>query len=86
MAFDIRVQNLLEKKNGLTDHGVATGVKKPSLTDQGMATGVTKFRMGSGGLNLKEKLESVTDADGTVFTLTRVCHILKHSKSPRWYY
>ncbi len=36
MAFDIRVQNVLEKNPDLTDHGVATGV--------------TKFRMASGGL------------------------------------
>ncbi len=50
MAFDIRVQNVLEKKPGLTDCGVATGVKKPGLTDRGVATGVTKFRMAYGGL------------------------------------
>ncbi len=36
MAFDIRVQNVLENNSGLTDRGVATGV--------------TKFRMASGGL------------------------------------
>ncbi len=28
MAFDVRVQNVLEKKPGLTDCGVSTGVKK----------------------------------------------------------
>ncbi len=28
MAFDVRVQNVLEKNPGLTDCGVATGVKK----------------------------------------------------------
>ncbi len=50
MAFDVRVQNELEKKLGLTDRGVATGVKKPGLTDRGVATGVTKFRMASGGI------------------------------------
>ncbi len=37
MAFDIRVQNVLEKKTGLIERGVATGV--------------TKFRMASGRLN-----------------------------------
>ncbi len=37
MAFDVRVQNVLEKK--------------PGLTDQGVATGVTKFRMASGELS-----------------------------------
>ncbi len=37
MAFDVWVQNVLEKKTGLKDRGVATGV--------------TKFRMASGGLN-----------------------------------
>ncbi len=36
MAFDVRVRNVLEKK--------------PGLTDQGVATGVTKFCMASGGL------------------------------------
>ncbi len=28
MAFDVRVQNVFKKKPGLTDRGVATGVKK----------------------------------------------------------
>ncbi len=37
MAFDIRVQNVLEKKTVLTDRGVTTGV--------------TKFCMASGGLS-----------------------------------
>ncbi len=46
MAFDVRVQNGLEKKPGLT-----TGVKKPGLTDLGVATGVTKFHIASGGLS-----------------------------------
>ncbi len=52
MAFDVRVQNVLEKKNSLTDRGVATLVKKKNtgLTNRGVATGVTKFRMASGGL------------------------------------
>ncbi len=51
MAFDIWMQNVLEKKKPvLTDHGVATGVKNPGLTDQGVATGVTKFHMASGGI------------------------------------
>ncbi len=31
MAFDIRVQNVLEKKPSLTDRGVATGVKKKTV-------------------------------------------------------
>ncbi len=56
MAFDVRVQNVLEKKTnrkkkpGLTDRGVATGVKKTRLTDRGVATEVIKFRMASSGL------------------------------------
>ncbi len=53
MAFDVRVQNELEKKPGLIDCGVATGVKKPGLTDRGVVTGVTKFRMASGRLNYR---------------------------------
>ncbi len=62
MAFDIRVQNVLEKKTDPTDHGVATGVKKPGLTDGGVATGVTKFRMASGGLlsHYRENTRSIT--------------------------
>ncbi len=50
MAFDVRVQNVLEKKPGLIERSVATGVKKPGLIDRGVATGVTKFRMASGRL------------------------------------
>ncbi len=50
MAFDARVQNELEKKPGLTDHGVATEVKNPGLRDRDVATGVTKFCMSSGRL------------------------------------
>ncbi len=28
MAFDVRMQNVLDKNPGLNDHGVSTGVKK----------------------------------------------------------
>ncbi len=59
MDFDIWVQNVLEKNPGLTDRGVATGVKKPGLTDRGVATGVTKFRMASGRLILKSYINKV---------------------------
>ncbi len=50
MAFDIRVQNVLEKKNPVWQTVVwPLGLKKPGLTDRGVATGITKFRMASGG-------------------------------------
>ncbi len=49
MAFDVRVQNVLEK-NTWSDNPWCTGVKNPGLTDRGVATEVTKFRMASGGL------------------------------------
>ncbi len=50
MAFDVQVQNVLEKKTSLTNCGVATGVKRPGLTHRGVATRVTNFRMATGGL------------------------------------
>ncbi len=52
MAFDIPVQNVLEK-NPLGWQTVVwpLGWKNLGLTDQGVTTGVTKFRMASGGLN-----------------------------------
>ncbi len=46
MAFDIRVQNVLEKKPGMTDRSVATGV--------------TEFCMASGGLNKFKILKMVS--------------------------
>ncbi len=51
MAFDVRVQNVLEKKPQSDSLWCGHWVKKPGLTDRGVATGVTKFRMASGGLN-----------------------------------
>ncbi len=54
MAFDARVQNVLEKKPGLTDSGVATGVKKTRSDRPRCGTGVTKFCMASGGLKFFE--------------------------------
>ncbi len=56
MAFDVRVQNVLEKKTGMTDCGV---VKKPGLTARVVATGVTKFHIASGGLSLTSHHPSV---------------------------
>ncbi len=50
MAFDIRVQNVLEKKPGWKIVVWPLGLKKASVTDRGGATGVTEFRMASGGL------------------------------------
>ncbi len=51
MASDVRMQNVLEKKNLVWQTMVwSLGLKKPGLTDQGVATGVTEFCMASGGL------------------------------------
>ncbi len=53
MAFDVRVRNVLEKKNPVRQTVVwPLGLKKTGLTDRGVVTGVTKFPMASGGLIL----------------------------------
>ncbi len=36
MAFDVRVQNVLEEEPGLTDRGVATGVTKFDMASSGL--------------------------------------------------
>ncbi len=51
MRFDIRVQNVLEKKTPVWQTVMwSLGLKKPGVTDRGVPTGVTKFRMASGEL------------------------------------
>ncbi len=52
IAFDVRVQNVLEKTLAWQTVVWPLGLKNPGLTDQGVATVVTKFRMASGGLSL----------------------------------
>ncbi len=52
MAFDIRVQNVLEKKPVWQTVVWPLRLKKTGQTGRGVATGVTKFHMASGGLNL----------------------------------
>ncbi len=42
MAFDVRVQNVLEKKPVWQTVVWPLGLKKPGLTDRGVATEVTK--------------------------------------------
>ncbi len=50
MASDVRVQNVLEKKNPVWQTVMwPLELKNHGLTDRGVATGVNKFRMASGG-------------------------------------
>ncbi len=52
MAFDIQVQNVLEKKSVWQTVVWPLELKKLGLTDRGVATGVTKFCMASGRLTM----------------------------------
>ncbi len=59
MAFDVRVQNVLEKKTVWQTVVWPLGSKKPGLTDWGVATGITKFCIASDGLIKSFRFRSV---------------------------
>ncbi len=55
MAFDIRVQNMLEKTLVWQIVVWPLRLKKTGLIARGVASEVTKFRMASGGLSKKKE-------------------------------